>query len=177
MEAPGNWGWLETALFTAMAVNPHFPCLRGRLETPVAEPLAESYTSGIPAIRGNAHPTGRRGDHQVRWYMSFLYLHHFLQPAASKTGLRANPHDDSEALTDSEQHSQFTEAQANISREVGSSLTAYPMKDGYQAITRRKLFYWKIFPVGHARSLSRREFRNRVTTRLIKDGKSTIGPR
>lgn len=90
---------------------------------------------------------------------------------------RANPHDDSEALTDSEQHSQFTEAQANISREVGSSLTAYPMKDGYQAITRRKLFYWKIFPVGHARSLSRREFRNRVTTRLIKDGKSTIGPR
>ena len=79
---------------------------------------------------------------------------------------RANPHDDSEALTDSEQHSQFTEAQANISREVGSSLTAYPMKDGYQAITRRKLFYWKIFPVGHARSLSRREFRNRVTTRI-----------
>ena len=84
--------WLETALFTARAVNPHFPCLRGRLETPVAEPLAESDTSGIPAIRGNAHPTGRRGDHQVRWYMSFLYLHHFLQPAASKTGLKALRH-------------------------------------------------------------------------------------
>ncbi len=63
---------------------------------------------------------------------------------------RANPHDVSEALTDSEQHFQFTEAQANISREVGSSLTAYPMNDGYKAITRRQLSYWKIFPVGHA---------------------------
>ena len=63
---------------------------------------------------------------------------------------RANPHDVSEALRNSEQHSQFTEAQANISREVGSSVTAYPMKDGYLTITRRQLSYWKIFPVGHA---------------------------
>ena len=38
---------------------------------------------------------------------------------------RASPHDVFEALMDSEKHSQFTGAQANISREIGSSFTAY----------------------------------------------------
>ncbi len=38
---------------------------------------------------------------------------------------RASPHDVFEALMDSEKHSQFTGAQANISREVGGSFTAY----------------------------------------------------
>ena len=41
--------WLETALFTAMAVNPHPPYLKGWLENPVSTLLAESHTSGIPA--------------------------------------------------------------------------------------------------------------------------------
>ena len=38
---------------------------------------------------------------------------------------RASPHDVYEALMDSEKHSQFTGAQANISRQVGGSFTAY----------------------------------------------------
>ena len=37
----------------------------------------------------------------------------------------ASPHDVYEALMDSEKHSQFTGAKANISREVGGSFTAY----------------------------------------------------
>ena len=61
---------------------------------------------------------------------------------------RANPHDVSEALTDSEQHSQFTEAQANISREVGSSLTAYPMKDGYTRPSPTATFLLENIPGG-----------------------------
>ena len=32
-----------------MAVIPHSPYLKGRLENPVAQPLAETHTSGIPA--------------------------------------------------------------------------------------------------------------------------------
>ena len=38
---------------------------------------------------------------------------------------RASSHDVFEALMDSEKHSQFTGAQANISREIGGSFTAY----------------------------------------------------
>ncbi len=38
---------------------------------------------------------------------------------------RARPHEVYEALMDSEKHSQFTGAQASISREIGSSFTAY----------------------------------------------------
>ena len=37
----------------------------------------------------------------------------------------ASPHDVYEALMDSEKHSQFPGAKANISREVGGSFTAY----------------------------------------------------
>ena len=37
----------------------------------------------------------------------------------------ASPHDVYEALMDSEKHSQFTGAQASISRDVGGAFTAY----------------------------------------------------
>ena len=39
--------------------------------------------------------------------------------------IKANPHDGYEALMDSEKHSQFTGAPADISREIGGSFTAY----------------------------------------------------
>ena len=39
--------------------------------------------------------------------------------------IKASPHDVYEALMDSEKHSQFTGAPANISREIGGSFTAY----------------------------------------------------
>lgn len=39
--------------------------------------------------------------------------------------IKASPHEVYEALMDSEKHSQFTEAPANISREVGGPFTAY----------------------------------------------------
>ncbi len=39
--------------------------------------------------------------------------------------IKASPHDVYEALMDSEKHSQFTRAPANISREIGGSFTAY----------------------------------------------------
>ena len=39
--------------------------------------------------------------------------------------IKANPHDVYEALMDSEKHSQFTGAPADISREIGGSFTAY----------------------------------------------------
>ena len=56
---PHPAGWLETALFTAMAVNCSAPLvcfvdaldMRGWLETPFARCLAENKTSGIPAAR------------------------------------------------------------------------------------------------------------------------------
>ena len=38
---------------------------------------------------------------------------------------RASPHNVYEALMDTEKHSQFTGAKANISREIGSAFTAY----------------------------------------------------
>ena len=41
--------WLETALFTAMAVNPPLPVAEGVAGKPSCKPLAESHTSGIPA--------------------------------------------------------------------------------------------------------------------------------
>ena len=44
-----RWPWLETALFTAPAGNPHHSQLRGRLENPVENPLVKSHTLGIPA--------------------------------------------------------------------------------------------------------------------------------
>jgi activator of HSP90 ATPase len=39
--------------------------------------------------------------------------------------IKASPHDIYEALMDSEKHSRFTGAPANISREIGGSFTAY----------------------------------------------------
>ena len=39
--------------------------------------------------------------------------------------IKASPHDIYEALMDSEKHSRFTGAPANISREIGDSFTAY----------------------------------------------------
>ena len=39
--------------------------------------------------------------------------------------IKASPHDVYEALVDSEKHSQFTGAPADISREIGGSFTAY----------------------------------------------------
>ena len=39
--------------------------------------------------------------------------------------IKASPHDVYEALMDSEKHSQFTGAPANISRDIGGSFTAY----------------------------------------------------
>lgn len=39
--------------------------------------------------------------------------------------IKASPHDVYDALMDSEKHSRFTEAPANISREIGGSFTAY----------------------------------------------------
>ena len=42
--------------------------------------------------------------------------------------LKASPHDVYEALMDSQKHSEFTGAEANISREVGGEFTAW---DGY----------------------------------------------
>ena len=39
--------------------------------------------------------------------------------------IKASPHDVYEALIDSEKHSQFTGAQASISRKIGSPFTAY----------------------------------------------------
>jgi len=38
---------------------------------------------------------------------------------------KASPHDVYEALMDSDKHTQFTGAKANISREIGGSFTAY----------------------------------------------------
>ena len=38
---------------------------------------------------------------------------------------RASPHDVYEALMDAEKHSQFTGAEASVSREIGSAFSAY----------------------------------------------------